>query len=66
MAEYTTREMIEAIEINPPVRNFLTRTFFPREETHRSEKVEFDIKKGKRIMAPFVSPRIGCKVITRQ
>ena len=66
MAEYTTREMIEAIEINPPVRNFLTRTFFPREETHRSEKVEFDIKKGKRIMAPFVSPRIGGKVITRQ
>lgn len=66
MAEYTTREMIEAIEINPPVRNFLTRTFFPRERTHRTEKVEVDIKKGKRIMAPFVSPRIGGKVITRQ
>ncbi len=66
MAEYTTREMVDAIEINPPVRNFLTRTFFPRERTHRTEKVEVDIKKGKRIMAPFVSPRIGGKVITRQ
>lgn len=66
MADYTTREMIEAIELNPPVRNFLTRTFFPKEETHCTEKVEFDIKKGKRIMAPFVSPRIGGKVITRQ
>lgn len=65
MAEYTTREMIEAIEITPPVRNFLTRTFFPHEETHVTEKVEFDVKKGKRIMAPFVSPRIGGKVITR-
>ena len=65
MAEYTTREMIDAIEINPPVRRFLTRTFFPRERTHRTEKVEVDIKKGKRIMAPFVSPRIGGKVITR-
>ena len=65
MAEYTTREMVEAIEIAPPVRNFLTRTFFPRERTHRTEKVEFDIRKGKRIMAPFVSPRIGGKVITR-
>lgn len=66
MAEYTTREMIEAIEITPPVRNFLTRTFFPVEKTHVTEKVEFDVKKGKRIMAPFVSPRIGGKVITRQ
>lgn len=27
MAEYTTREMVEAIELAPPVRNFLTRTF---------------------------------------
>lgn len=66
MAEYTTREMIEAIEITPPVRNFLTRTFFPVEKTHLTEKVEFDVKKGKRIMAPFVSPRVGGKVITRQ
>ena len=66
MAEYTTREMIEAIEITPPVRNFLTRTFFPVERTHVTEKVEFDVKKGKRIMAPFVSPRVGGKVITRQ
>ena len=29
MAEYTTREMIDAIEVNPPVRNFLTKWFFP-------------------------------------
>lgn len=66
MAEYTTREMVEALELIPPVRNFLTRTFFPRERTHTAEKIEVDVKKGKRIMAPFVSPRIGGKVITRQ
>lgn len=66
MAEYTTREMVEAIELAPPVRNFLTRTFFPRERTHVAEKIEVDVKKGKRVMAPFVSPRIGGKVITRQ
>ena len=65
MAEYTTREMIDAIEVNPPVRNFLTKWFFPVEKTHVTEKVEFDVKKGKRIMAPFVSPRVGGKVITR-
>ena len=66
MADYTTREMIEAIELTPTVRMFLTRTFFPHENTHITEKAEFDVRRGKRIMAPFVSPRIGGKVITRQ
>lgn len=66
MADYSVREMIQAIELTPPVRSFLTRTFFPKEATHVAEKVEFDVKKGKRVMAPFVSPRIGGKVITRQ
>lgn len=66
MPEYTTREMIDAIDQTPPVRSFLQRTFFPGEQTHVSERVEFDVRKGKRIMAPFVSPRKGGKVITRQ
>jgi hypothetical protein len=58
--------MMEAIDQTPPVRTFLQKTFFPGEETHVAEKVEFDVRKGKRIMAPLVSPRIGGKVITRQ
>lgn len=66
MPDYTTREMMEAIDQTPPVRTFLQKTFFPTEETHVTEKVEFDVRKGKRIMAPFVSPRKGGKVITRQ
>ncbi|SHO50076.1 major capsid protein [Anaerocolumna xylanovorans] len=66
MPDYTTREMMEAIDQTPPVRSFLQRTFFPGEETHVSEKVEFDVRKGKRVMAPLVSPRKGGKVITRQ
>jgi hypothetical protein len=66
MPDYTTREMMEAIDQTPPVRTFLQKTFFPGEETHVAEKVEFDVRKGKRIMAPLVSPRIGGKVITRQ
>lgn len=65
MPDYTTREMMEAIDQTPPVRTFLQKTFFPGEETHVSEKVEFDVRKGKRVMAPFVSPRVGGKVITR-
>lgn len=66
MPDYTTREMMEAIDQTPPVRSFLQRTFFPGEQTHVTEKVEFDVRKGKRVMAPFVSPRKGGKVITRQ
>lgn len=66
MPEYTTREMMEAFDLTPPVRTFFQRTFFPGEQTHVTEKVEFDVRKGKRIMAPFVSPRKGGKVITRQ
>ena len=66
MPEYTTREMMEAIDQTPPVRTFLQRTFFPGEQTHVTEKVEFDVWKGKRVMAPFVSPRKGGKVLTRQ
>lgn len=66
MPDLTTREMMEAIDQTPPVRTFLQKTFFPGEQTHITEKVEFDVRKGKRIMAPFVSPRKGGKVITRQ
>lgn len=66
MPDYTTREMMDAIDQTPPVRTFLQKTFFPGEQTHVTEKVEFDVRKGKRIMAPLVSPRIGGKVITRQ
>lgn len=66
MPNYTTIEMMEALDQTPPVRSFLQRTFFPNAQTHVTEKVEFDVRKGKRIMAPFVSPRKGGKVITRQ
>lgn len=66
MPNYTTVEMMESLEQTPPVRTFLQKTFFPGEQTHVSEKVEFDVRKGKRIMAPLVSPRKGGKVIKRK
>ena len=53
MPDLTTREMMEAIDQTPPVRTFLQKTFFPGEQTHVTEKVEFDVRKGKRIMAPL-------------
>lgn len=46
MPDYTTREMMDAIDQTPPVRTFLQKTFFPGEETHVTEKVEFDVRKG--------------------
>ena len=47
MGEYTTREMMEAYDQTPPVRSFLQKTFFPGEQTHVTEKVEFYVRKGK-------------------
>lgn len=66
MPNYTTREMMAARDLTPPVRTFLQNTFFPDSNTHVTEKVEFDVRKGKRVMAPFVAPRVGGKVLTRQ
>ncbi|WFR55363.1 major capsid protein [Anaerocolumna sp. AGMB13025] len=65
MPDYTTREMLDALEQTPPVRTFLSRTFFPGSNTHVAETIEIDVKKGKRKMAPFVSPRKGGKVMVR-
>lgn len=66
MSDYTTREMMEGLKQTPAVRNFLSRTFFPTSNTHIAEKIEIDVKKGKRRMAPLVSPRKGGKVMTRE
>lgn len=63
---YTTREMMEAVRIALPYNNFLSRTFFPGSKTHVAEKIEVDVKKGRRKMAPFVAPRRGGKVMTRE
>lgn len=66
MPDYSTREMLDALDQAMPVRNFLTRTFFPGNNTHVAEKIEIDVRKGKRRMAPLVSPRKGGKVMTRE
>lgn len=63
--DYTTREMLEAIELRIPVKTFLSGTFFPTSHTHVAEIIEVDVKKGKRRMAPFVAPRVGGKVVKR-
>ena len=66
MPDYTTREMLDALQLAMPVQNFLSRTFFPVSNTHVAEIIELDIKKGKRKMAPLVAPRKGGKVMLRE
>lgn len=56
---YKTVTMLPAVRKMKPLRKFFTSTFFPRVQTHVTEKVLFDYKKGKRVMAPFVARRVG-------
>jgi hypothetical protein len=53
---FDTRTMLEAIEQMKRPANFLRDTFFPRAHQSESDTVDVDIIKGKRRMAPFVSP----------
>lgn len=63
---YDTREMLEAIKLRNPMTTFFADTFFKKHRTHVAEVIEVDIKKSKRKLAPFVSPRRGGKTITRE
>jgi hypothetical protein len=63
---YSTRTMMQAINLMKPAYTFFRDTFFGNVETYLTENVDFDFKKGKRKMAPFVAPRIGGVVMDRQ
>jgi hypothetical protein len=63
---YRTQTMLSAIQKMMPARTFFRSTFFPGFQTFVTEKVLLDFKKGKRKMAPFVSPRVGGITMDRQ
>lgn len=63
---YETRTMLQAIEMMKPVRTFLKDTFFPIPDTFTTEHVDVDYYKGRRKMAPFVSPLHSGKVTERE
>lgn len=63
--DYTTREMLQALEQRKPIHRFLT-NFFPTHNFHVAELLEIDIKKGKRKLAPFVAPRINGEIMERE
>lgn len=64
---YDTRTLLAAIEAAMPVNTFLKQTFFQAAPvTFTTEHVDIEYSKGRRKMAPFVSPRLAGKVQDRQ
>jgi hypothetical protein len=63
---YEPRTLLAAFEGGPLVHTFLRDTFFGGRDFPPTTLVEFDFRRGRRKMAPFVAPLIGGKVMERQ
>jgi hypothetical protein len=63
---YETRTLLAPFEQGPVVPTFLRDTFFQGREYPATNLIEFDYRRGRRKMAPFVAPLIGGKVMERQ
>lgn len=63
---FETRTMMQALEEMTPPRTFLLDSFFATTQTFGTEAVDVDIVKGKRKLAPFVSPLHEGKVVKRE
>jgi hypothetical protein len=63
---YEPRTLLAAFETGPLSHTFLRDTFFPAREYPPTALVEFDFRRGRRKMAPFVAPLVGGKVMERQ
>lgn len=62
---FDTRTMLRMLEQAKRPKSFLKDTFFATQTPFDTEYVDIDIIKGKRRMAPFVSPRVGSKTVDR-
>lgn len=60
---YDPRTMGEVIRRNPPVKTFFKSTFFKKVKTFVTPTVDVDFKKGSRKLAPFVSRKVGGKIV---
>ncbi|MCY9511875.1 major capsid protein [Paenibacillus larvae] len=63
---YDLRTLISAVRQIPPANTFLGDTLFTESTPFDTEQVEVEFQKGKRKMAPFVSPLLPGKVMDRQ
>lgn len=62
---YEPRTLLKPFLTGPLVHTFLRDTFFGEREYPPTSMVEFDFRRGRRKMAPFVAPLIGGKVMER-
>jgi major capsid protein E len=63
---YETKTMLAPFEQGPLVSTFLRDTFFTGRDFPATPLIEFDFKRGRRKMAPFVAPLVGGKLMERQ
>jgi hypothetical protein len=63
---YEVRTLLAPFSQGPLVHTFLRDTFFGGREYPPTNLVEFDFKRGRRKMAPFVAPLVGGKVMERE
>jgi len=63
---YETKTMLAPFLQGPLVPTFLRDTFFGAREYPATPLIEFDFRRGRRKMAPFVAPLIGGKLMERQ
>jgi Phage major capsid protein E len=63
---YETKTMLAPFEQGPLVPTFLRDTFFTGREYPATPLIEFDFRRGRRKMAPFVAPLVGGKLMERQ
>lgn len=62
---FDTRTMLEVLRVGKPANTFLRDRYFSNVKTFTTKKIDIDIVKGKRSLAPFVSPKIGGKTVER-
>jgi hypothetical protein len=62
---FSTRFMMTVVEQLFPAKTFLRDMFFKEIKTSEAETVDIDIVKGKRKLAPFVSPLMEGKLVER-
>lgn len=62
---FDTRTMLRMLDEGKPAQTFLRDRYFSNARTFETAKVDIDLRKGKRRMAPFVHPKIGGKTVDR-
>lgn len=63
---YDTRTLGRVISAVAPPQPWVLKTFFPSEQTFDTAMVDFDLIKGGRKLAPFVSPAVAGRPLTHR